>query len=119
LINPPNPNTFWVALNSQGQQNTNSAQFAGMAMPVACTFDRLAVTTFGVSGGADTFTVNLVVNGTDQGLTCTVTAVTGATASCTDTLHTVPVAIGNLVGFKVVQASGTPIVRVGIGTRCN
>jgi hypothetical protein len=106
-------------LNSFGQISTNSPQFSGMAMPVACTFDRLAVTTFGVSGVADSFTVNLVVNGNDQALTCSVGSTTGSTATCTDNLHTVTVAVGDLVAFKIVQASGAPIVRVGMGTRCN
>jgi hypothetical protein len=79
------------------------------------------VTTFGVSGGGDTVTVNLVKNGNDQALTCTVSAVQGAQATCSDTnvAHAVPVVAGDNVSIKYVQASGTPIVRIGVGTRCN
>jgi hypothetical protein len=101
--------------------STNSPQFAGGAMPIACTFDRLYVTTFGVSGGADTITVNLVKNGTDQLLSCTVNAAQGSQVTCNDTnaAHAVSVVAGDNVAIKYVQASGTPIVRIGVGTRCN
>ena len=120
LINPASPNTLYYNLNGANQQQTaNNPEYAGMAMPVACTFDRLYVNTFGVSGGGDTFTVNLVKNGVDQGLACTVNSAQGAQVLCSDTSHTVSVAAGDVVALKVVQASGAPIVRLGIGTRCN
>lgn len=120
VINPASPNTYYSGLTGDtGNVSTNSPQFAGGAMPIACTFDRLYVNTLGVSGGADTFTVNLVKNGVDTGLTCTVTSATGAQVICSDTTHTVPVVAGDNVSLKYVQGSGTPIVRIGVGTRCN
>ena len=119
IINPATPNTFRVSLNGETVNTTNSAQFTGVAMPVNCTFDRLVVSTYGASGGSDTFTVNLVVNGVDQTQSCSVTSVTGAIQSCSDTAHPISVTVGQIVGLKIVQASGTPIVRVNVGTRCN
>jgi len=90
-------------------------------MPIACSFDRLFVTTFGVSGGSDTFTVNLVKNGVDTSLSCTLTALTGSQVTCNDTnaAHAVSVVAGDNVALKYVQASGSPLVRIGVGTRCN
>ena len=118
IINPASPNTFYVSLNGDGQFNTNSPEFTGISMPVACTFTTLSVSTFGSSGGTALFTVNLTKNGVDQGLTCSVNSIQGAIASCTDTSPTVAVAVGDIVGLKIFQTSGTPIVRLAIGTRC-
>jgi len=118
IINPAGPNTFYLPLNGDGGFSTNSPQFAGISMPVACTFDRLSVSTFGSSGGNDSFTVNLVVNGVDQALSCTANSATGSVLTCSDTAHTVAVAVGQIVGYKIVQATGTPIVRVSVGSRC-
>jgi hypothetical protein len=55
----------------------------------------------------------------DQALSCSVTNVVGGQVQCSDTSHTVPVVLGDIVAWKIVQVSGTPIVRIGIGTRCN
>jgi hypothetical protein len=77
------------------------------------------VTSFGVSGGGDAIAVNLVKNGVDQALSCTVNAVQGAQATCSDTAHTVSVTAGDSISLKYVQASGTPVIRIGVGTRCN
>jgi hypothetical protein len=118
IINPASPNTFYMSLNGDNQFNTNSPQFTGISMPVACTFDRLSVSTFGSSGGSDFFTVNLVVNGVDQALSCTANSLTGSILTCSDTAHTVAVAVGQIVGYKIVQGFGTPIVRVSVGARC-
>ena len=119
IINPLNPNTFYTPLNGSTTFATNNPEYGGMAMPVACTIDRLVVNTFGVSGGTTTFTVNLVKNGTDQALACTVTNVASGLVSCSDTSHPIAVAMSDFVALKIVQLSGTPIVRIGIGTRCN
>jgi hypothetical protein len=125
FLNPGSGTTFYTGLTGDSGQNTaqatNSPQFVGGAMPIACTFDRLYVTTFGVSGGSDAITVNLVKNGVDQSLTCSLTAQQGSQVTCNDTnaLHAVSVSAGDNVALKYVQASGTPIVRIGVGTRCN
>jgi hypothetical protein len=119
IINPLTPATFYVHVNGTATQAANNPEFGGMAMPVACTFDRVVVNTFGVSGGTTTFTVNFVKNGVDQALSCSVTNVVGGQVQCSDTSHTVPVVLGDIVAWKIVQVSGTPIVRIGIGTRCN
>ena len=87
-------------------------------MPVACTFDRLVMSAFGSSGAADSFTETLMKNGVTTPLTCTVVSGTGALSTCSS-FTTVSVVRGDLVGLKVDQVSGVPIVRLGIGTRCN
>jgi len=122
VINPASPSTYYSGLTGDtGNVSTNSPQFTGGAIPIACSFDRLFVTTFGVSGAADTFTVNLVKNGTDTSLSCTVTSGTGIQVVCSDTnpAHAVSVVAGDNVSLKYVQTSGAPIVRIGVGTRCN
>jgi hypothetical protein len=113
--------TFYTALTGDTSSAVNTPQFAGGAVPISCSFDRLFVNTFGSSGGADTITVNLVKNGSDTSLSCTVTAVTGSQVSCSDTnaAHAVAVVAGDNVALKYVQSSGAPIVRIGVGTRCN
>ena len=98
---------------------TNHPEFAGGAIPIACSFDRLYVNAYGVSGAADNITVNLIKNGADTGLTCSLTSATGAQVTCNDTTHAVSVAAGDMVGLKFVQSSTAPLVRIGVGTRCN
>jgi hypothetical protein len=119
-INPNNLTPFYLSLNGDSLQNSNSAQFTGMSMPVACTFDRLSVTLAAVSGGAtDTVTVALVKNGTDTSMTCTVTSsssINGLTACSSAT--PISTALGDIVGLHVTQTNSTPIVRIAIGTRC-
>ena len=90
-----------------------------MSMPVACTFNVLSVSLYGVSGSTNLTTLTLVKNGVDTALTSSANSVTGSVIKCTDTTHTVAVAVGDIMALKLVQASGTPFVRVGIGTRCN
>jgi hypothetical protein len=120
LINPVSPNTLYYNLNGANQQQTtNNPEFAGMAMPVACTFDRLVVTAYGVSGGGNSFTVTLVKNGTPTTLACTVLSATASLSTCSNISSGFSVVLGDLVALKVDQASGVPIVRLGIGTRCN
>ncbi len=63
--------------------------------------------------------MNLIKNGVDQSLSCTLTSGVTSQVLCSDTSHTVPVVLGDVVALKIVQLSGTPIVRLGIGTRCN
>jgi hypothetical protein len=118
IINPVNPNTFYVSLNGSTQFNTNSPEFSGMSMPVACTVNTLSVSVFGVSGTPDPFTVSVMRNGVEQALACSVTSTTGAITRCLATSPAVAVAVGDIVGLKIVQGSGVPIVRLAIGTRC-
>jgi hypothetical protein len=90
-------------------------------MPVACTFDRLSVTLASVTGGAgDTVTVTLVKNGVDQTMTCTATSssTVNALVSCSSTTP-IAVAIGDIVGLHLTQTNSTPVIRIGVGTRCN
>ena len=63
--------------------------------------------------------VNLVQNGTDTGLMCSLTSVNGAQVGCNDTAHTVTVAAGDMLGYKIVTGSTAVNVRIGIGTQCN
>ena len=118
FINPLNPNTYYTSLNGSQQFNTNSPEFSGISMPVACTINTLSVSLFGVSGAADAFTVSLMKNGVEQNLTCSATSTTGAIRSCVATSPTVAVVVGDIVGLKIVQNSGIPVVRIAIGTRC-
>jgi hypothetical protein len=121
-VNPTNTNPFYVALNGDSAQTINSPQFAGMAMPVSCTFTILQVTLVAISGGAtDDVSVTLTKNGADTGLSCTATSSTTANAitSCNDTSPTVSAAVGDLFGYHLTQTNATPIVRIGIGARCN
>ena len=120
-INPNNLTPFYLPLNGDTLQNSNGAQFTGISMPVACTFDRLSVTLAAISGGAaDTVTVALVKNGTDQSMTCTATssATINGLTSCSSTTP-IAAAIGDIIGLHVTQTNATPLVRIGIGTRCN
>ena len=113
--------TFYSSLTGDTASTTNHPQFAGGAIPIACTFDRLYVNAYGVSGVADTITVNLVKNGADTGLVCSVTSATGLQVTCNDTnaAHAVSVVAGDNVALKFVQSTSAPLVRVGVGTRCN
>ncbi|MEO8598021.1 MAG: hypothetical protein ABI759_32175 [Candidatus Solibacter sp.] len=113
---------FYLPLTGDTPQTTNGAQFTGLAMPVACTFDTLTVKSISITpaGVADNIAVTLVKNGADTGLTCTLTtslSVLGA-GSCSNGTP-VAVAVGDIVGLHVTQTNNTPIIRVGIGTRCN
>jgi hypothetical protein len=64
--------------------------------------------------------VTLVKNGSDTALTCTATssATVNALVTCSATTP-IPVAIGDMVGLHLTQTNSTPIVRIGVGTRCN
>jgi collagen type I alpha len=121
FANPTTGTTFYTALTGDSITSTAQGQFAGGAIPISCTFDRLYVTTFGVSGANDSLTVNLVKNGVDQALTCSLTSVTGSQVTCSDTNsgHAVSVTAGDNVALKYVIGSATPFVRIGVGTRCN
>ena len=118
LINPANTNTYYVSLNGDSQNASNSAQFTGISMPVACTFTTLSVGTFGSSGGDASFTVRLTKNGVEQSLACSVNSTQGAIARCLATSPPIAVAVGDIVGLRIDQSSGLFPVRLAIGTRC-
>ena len=120
-VNPNNSNPFYLSLNGDSNQTSNGQNFAGMSMPVACTFDRLSVTLASITGGStDTISVTLVKNGSDTGLTCTATssATANALVTCSSTTP-IPVVMGDMVGLHLTQSNFVPVVRIGIGTRCN
>jgi hypothetical protein len=59
--------------------------------------------------------LTLVKNGVDTALTCSATSVTGSVIKCTDTTHTVAVAVGDITwirrenavsGLKGLQSGG-------------
>ena len=120
-VNPANLNPWWMSINGDSTQTTLNPEWAGFAMPVACTFDTFHVTLYHQSvAGTDDITVTLVKNGVDTGLGCTATssATVGAVTSCSDTSPTVSAAVGDIMAFHFSQTNFTPIVRIAVGTRC-
>ena len=121
VANPSNLTPFYLSLSGSTPFTTNGPAFGGMSMPVACTFDRLSVSLYAVTGGnADTIAVTLVKNGVDTGLSCSLasSATLGNISQC---LATTPVAaaVGDIFALHVTQTDFTPVVRIAMGTRCN
>jgi len=112
-----------VSLNGDTNQTTNTPQWTGLAMPVACSFDRLTMTLFTFAGGStNNITGTLVKNGTDTGLSCTAVSnatTGGAAVTCSASSPTVAAAVGDILGIHMHQTNSTPGVRIGVGTRCN
>jgi hypothetical protein len=120
VVNPATPNIWFTTPNGDNINTTNSPQFSGIAMPSACTFNSLSVNAHSVTGGAYTVTVTLFQNGVATPLACTtpVNSGAGTNSKCSDTLHPVVVAPGDVVTLQYAQNSGTPIAQVSTGLRC-
>lgn len=92
-------------------------------MGAACTFNYFNVVARHVNtAGANTMTLNLVVNNVDQALGCsfaTTNATVGTMLSCNDTAPTVSVNAGDIVAIKYVQTSSTPLIYTSVVTKCN
>ena len=118
MVNPNNLTPFWTTLSGDGPQTTNSPE-VGAPMPVACTFTSLFVSLYGSSGAAsNTVTVTLFRNRVATNMTCTAISSTGSVVTCTDTTHPVAVAVGDTMSLGYNQTNNVPIVRIGVGTRC-
>jgi hypothetical protein len=95
----------------------------GGAMPIACTFNSLTLSLYGVSGGAGTnmIAITLYKNGIPTPLTVALSNPgAGLITSGTDNnlAHQFSVAIGDFVSIGYTQTSSTSIVRIGVATRC-
>jgi hypothetical protein len=120
VVNPATPNLWHMSPNGDEIKTTNSPQFSGIAMPSACTFNSLFVNAHSVTGGSYTVTVTLYKNGVATALACAtpVNSSAGVSSSCSDSLHPVVVAPGDVISLQYVQNSGTPIVQLSTGLRC-
>ena len=91
-------------------------------MVLACTFSNLTLSLYTSAGsaGADTIAVTLYKNGSPTLLTtsCSNPAATTTFTICSDTLHTVPVGVGDVIGYGFTQTNNAPTVRMGIGVKC-
>jgi hypothetical protein len=119
-LNPAGATTTWyTSVTGGANQTTNGPEYAGIAMPIACSFKALNMSARYISlTGSNTITVTLVKNGVDQALTCSLTALTlGNTYSCSAT-GTIPVVVGDFVALKYTQTNTTPTIRLGVGTTC-
>jgi hypothetical protein len=97
---------------------TDSGAAYGPQSPIACTVQNLRV--YLVSDGtASTMTVTLFQNGSASSLTCnnSVTSTAGNTATCTDLVHTVSIAVGDNFVWQV-QNSSASTVSVAISAVC-
>jgi len=122
FINPANTNPFFLNLSGDSAQTTFSPQFAGGAMPIACTFDRMYITAVGISGTAasDSLSVTLYKNGAATAMSLSFTnPAAGVQSTISDTSHPVTAALGDIFSLGITQTNSTPILRVGVGTRCN
>ncbi|MFL6374560.1 MAG: hypothetical protein ACJ73D_07850 [Pyrinomonadaceae bacterium] len=120
VINPANTTPWWTTLSGDSNQTANSPALGGV-IPVACTFDSLVVSAFGVSGTAatDSIGVTLYKNGTATATTVTISnPAAGAIATISDNVHTFTVAAGDYVSVGYTQTNSTPIVRIGVGAHC-
>jgi uncharacterized protein (TIGR03437 family) len=120
-VNPTTTTPWWLSLGGDTSQTINGAALTGGALPIACTFSSLFLTLNTVSGSAsaDTVSVTLYQNGSATALTTSCSnAAVGTPSKCNDSAHTVAVAAGDIVGLGFTQTSGAPIVRIGVGVRC-
>jgi hypothetical protein len=123
VINPLDTVPFWTSLS--GDNPTSQTTFSpavGGAMPIACTFTGLYLRLFGDSGtaGSDTITVTLFKNHLATIMTASATNPAAGTYQtlASDTIHTIPAAVGDTFSIGYVQTNATPAVRIAVGTRC-
>jgi hypothetical protein len=92
-----------VSGNTQGTE----ASVTNMA-PKAATFDALYIQ-FATNSGqpARNYTFTFRVNGASTALSCSLSAVQGATVACSDTGHTVLVKATDLIDLQIVDNNGT------------
>ena len=121
FINPANTTPFWVTPNGDSAQTTNAPE-VGAVMATACTMTGLHMRLYGVAGtaGIDTVTVTVYKNRAATAMTVNATNPAANTfqALASDTINTVPFAVGDTISLGITQTSGAPALRIAIGMRC-
>ena len=91
---------FFPMVDGQGGPSPAQA-LAQYAMPLACTVSTLRVKLSTAGNIKDGRVITLYKNGSTTALSCTL-----ASGACTDLTHTVSVAIGDLMNYKIPFATG-------------
>lgn len=96
---PSTSATNFVGVNGPPQTVAN---ITGAIMSAAGTITNLQVSQNAAPGGGASYTYTLFKNGAGQALTCQISA---AATTCSDNVHSVSVAAGDVVNMQVVPAS--------------
>jgi hypothetical protein len=109
-------------LNGSLEDSSSNGQVGG-PMPIACTFDSLTLSLYGVAGGAGTnvITARLYKNGNPTSMALSLNnpgVALFATVTDSAAAHQFSVDIGDFVSIGYTQSNGAPVVRIGAATRC-
>jgi hypothetical protein len=97
-----NPNTTYAPWGMILE--TTSEAGAQVGSPVAGTISNLSIRATSDAGNSgDSYVMNVRKNGANTGITCTIT---DTSSTCSDTLHTVSVAVGDLLSLQAVAVGG-------------
>lgn len=96
---------------SAGSANTTNINGVPNLCPVSGTFKNLYIATIAGPGGSDTYTVTLIVNGSD---TSVVATQTGAALTANDTTHTASVTAGQTWYFRFNSSATAATVNAGM-----
>ena len=114
---------FWTTLTGAVQEESTFEGRMGGAMPIACTFNSLTLSLYGVTGAAATNRtgVTLYKNGIPTSMTVSLNnPAVGSISIATDSAptHQFSVAVGDFVSIGYTQTNSTTAVRIGVATRC-
>ena len=120
-INPGGATLTWfTSVNGDTTETSNGPEFAGVAVPFACTARSLEVSARYVSGtGTDNITVTLMVNGVATAMTCGFSATTAGTTYTASSTTFVTLSAGDILALRYTQDNSTPIIRIGTGLTCS
>lgn len=119
-LSPTGATNWYTSVNGDANQVSDAPEFGGLAIPFACTINKMQVSAHYISGiGTETITVNLVRNGAPTLMTCTMTIgdIGNATTTCADNTD-VSVSAGDILSFHFTQSSLNILARLGTGIRC-
>jgi hypothetical protein len=103
-------NTYYMAPDQRGNQTNESA--ASFPWPASGTISALYVDLEAAPGGTASVVVTLRKNGVDTAVACTVT---GAFKANSDLAHSVSIAAGDSIAWRVVVSAGSAMQRPRIG----